>query len=230
MTKDNLLSFTPTDLPISKEDYVYKTIREAIISGYFEPGMRLNQAKLVDWLEVSSIPVRSAIQRLVQDGLVYQEPHQSAEVSSLSIGDLEEILLIRMHLELLATRESILNITPLHLAELRIIFDKMTNAIEQDAYALYGALNKEFHLKLYEACPYKTLCQLIKDLWDNSDRFRSRAMFSLIPDLAKNSHHDHIKLLELIQSKKVNETVMLMEEHKAHARNELINYLKELKQ
>lgn len=220
----NLLWGTP---PASKEDFVYETLREAILSGLLKPGDSLVQTEIAQKLGVSSIPVRTAVRRLIAEGLVTQEPYQSPRVSVLSNEGLEEILIIRMHLEVLAAKEAVPRIGPDHLMELRRLVDEMGEALEKRELYHYGYLNKVFHLKTYEACPYPLLQQMIKDLWDNTDRYGSRTMFSSLPGLAEQSHQEHLRLLELIEAGQCDDAVKLLEEHKTRARELFLQSLRE---
>lgn len=213
--------------PLSKEEFAYITLREAILSGELKAGETLVQTQLAEKLGVSSIPIRTAIQRLVTEGLVTQDPHYPPKVSTISTDGLEEILLVRMHLETLASQEAIPHITPQIMDELEELVEAMDQALREEDMPTFGALNKQFHLKIYEACPYPLLKQMIQDLWDNSDRFRSRTMFGLVPNLASQSQEDHYRLLELIKSGDVEAAVDLMKAHKDRSRELFLQQLRE---
>ncbi|MGE0818154.1 MAG: GntR family transcriptional regulator, partial [Candidatus Nanopelagicales bacterium] len=55
-------------------DEAYDALRAAIVSGDLEPGAILSEGDLADWLGVSRAPVRAALARLVDDGLVETKP------------------------------------------------------------------------------------------------------------------------------------------------------------
>lgn len=211
--------------PTSKEEFVYEALKEAILSGQLKPGDALVQTDLAHSLGVSPIPVRSAISRLAAEGLVSQSPYRSPQVSELSPEGLQEILMIRMHLELVATREALPHVSPECLADLRSLVHEMGEALRKCEYHRYGGLNKAFHLRLYDACPYPMLKQMIRDLWDNSDRHRSRTMFVVLPELAQRSQQDHLRLLELIEAGDTDAAVALMSEHKTRAREQFVETL-----
>ena len=213
--------------PSSKEEFVYEALKEAILSGQLAPGDSLVQTEIAQKLGVSPIPLRAALNRLIAEGLVIQEPYRSPQVSQLSPEGFEEIFLIRMHLEVLATREAIPHVQAAQLEELSDLVRQMGEALSKGDFPRYGSLNKTFHLTLYEACPYPLLRQMIKDLWNNSDRYRSRAMFVLVPHMAEQSHPDHVRLLELIEAGDCDAAVQLMEEHKRRARKTFIQALQE---
>lgn len=62
-------------------DDVYRSIRDAIVRGQLAPGEQLRDQELGAWLQVSRTPVREALQRLAQAGLVVAEPGRMTRVS-----------------------------------------------------------------------------------------------------------------------------------------------------
>jgi DNA-binding GntR family transcriptional regulator len=205
--------------PQSKEDFVYETLREAILSGQLKPGDELVHTDVARQLGVSHIPIRAAIQRLAAEELVDLETHRSPKVSELSPEGINEALLVRMYLETLAAREAFPLISTADLTHLWNIVEQMDIALTEQKFHQFGALNKVFHLTLYEPCPLSLLKRMIVDLWNNTDRHRSRAIFSLDPDLATKSQQDHVELLRLIEAKKFDLAVTLLETHKNRARS-----------
>ena len=75
----------PTNTPIPQRrllrDDVYRSIRDAIVRGQLAPGEQLRDQELGAWLQVSRTPVREALQRLAQAGLVVAEPGRMTRVA-----------------------------------------------------------------------------------------------------------------------------------------------------
>ncbi|MFE1082875.1 GntR family transcriptional regulator [Brevibacterium sediminis] len=75
----------PTDSPAPQRsllrDDVYRSIRDAIVRGQLAPGEQLRDQELGAWLQVSRTPVREALQRLAQAGLVVAEPGRMTRVA-----------------------------------------------------------------------------------------------------------------------------------------------------
>lgn len=213
--------------PASKEEFVYQTLREAIISGQLRPGANLVQTDLAPQLGVSTIPIRSAIRMLAAEGLVTLEPNRPPVVSILSQGELEEILIIRMHLEALAARLAFPRLAESDIQALWEFVGEMEEASEQNKLHLYGSINKKFHIRMYEVCKCPMLLQMITDLWDNSDRHGSRSMFLLVPELAYQSNKDHHELLRLVEDQQFDLAAELLERHKSLARQRFLETLEE---
>src|SRR5712692_1581863 len=83
----------------SLKTYLMATLREAIISGKFKPGDRLNESQLARQYNVSRIPVREALQQLQEQGLVMNHPRRGMFVNMLSEEDCARINSLRIILE-----------------------------------------------------------------------------------------------------------------------------------
>ncbi len=81
---------------------VLDLLREKIIDGSFSPGMQLKQSVLASQLGVSISPVREALIRLVEEGLVENSPYRGMFVRRFNPSDVEEIYQLRLALEFLA--------------------------------------------------------------------------------------------------------------------------------
>jgi len=84
--------------------HLVATLRDAIISGKFKPGERLNESKLARQYNVSRIPVREALQQLQEQGLVMHHPRRGMFVNTLSDDDCQQINSLRIVLEAEALR------------------------------------------------------------------------------------------------------------------------------
>ena len=87
----------------SLEARVYNELREALLCGQFKKGESLTEHMLTERLGVSRTPVRSALQRLAEDGLVSLIPNRGAVVIGIAKEDIVDIYRIRMRLEGLAS-------------------------------------------------------------------------------------------------------------------------------
>ncbi|GAA2416953.1 GntR family transcriptional regulator [Actinomadura vinacea] len=83
----------------STVEIVYDELRTAILYGHLEPGEQLGEAELAGRLGISRGPLREAMQRLVQEGLLHSEPHRGLFVITLDQGDVEDVYLARLAIE-----------------------------------------------------------------------------------------------------------------------------------
>lgn len=87
-------------------DQIYDVLRSRIVTVQILPGHRLDIAKLAAGFETSAIPVREALKRLTERGLVTSMPGIGYRVTSYSASDIADILDFRKALELLALDDS----------------------------------------------------------------------------------------------------------------------------
>jgi DNA-binding GntR family transcriptional regulator len=99
---------TPTGIPRATfASMVGERIRSSIIEGELQPGSQLHEVELAASFGVSRGPVREALQRLVQEGLLRSEPHRGVFVPVMSADDIVDIYLAREALEGAAVRRII---------------------------------------------------------------------------------------------------------------------------
>jgi len=80
------------------------TIRQDIIGGSYEHGARITEAKLCDWHKVSRTPVRLALRRLEQEGMIRKGEGRGYIVEEITVDDIRQAVQVRGHLESLAAR------------------------------------------------------------------------------------------------------------------------------
>ncbi|GLZ08662.1 GntR family transcriptional regulator [Actinomadura sp. NBRC 104412] len=83
----------------STVEIVYDELRTAILYGQLEPGEQLGEADLAGRLGISRGPLREAMQRLVQEGLLHSEPHRGLFVVTLDRSDVEDVYRARLAIE-----------------------------------------------------------------------------------------------------------------------------------
>ncbi len=129
---------------ISVADEIRTLLRRKIMTGDLPPGQLLRQDQLASQLGASRTPLREALQRLAQEGLV-QISRRGATVVAVSREDLEELYEIREALETLAVRQVASEITDEQLAELDEILDRHHHSDGEE----WVTINREFHNRIY---------------------------------------------------------------------------------
>jgi len=153
----------------TKGELVYEHLRREILAGSYSPGTRVSISAVARDLGVSDIPVREGVKRLEAEGLLEFEPHKGAVVTRPNAQEIEELFAIRAELEGLAVRRAAETVTEEQLQEIRGILDEMEAAEQKGDVEEYARLNREFHLSIYDAQPYRRLFQMIRNLWDSTD-------------------------------------------------------------
>ena len=124
-----------------EEAYIY--LREAILSGGYPGGTRLDLNEIARAVRASRMPVREAIRRLDAEGLVSIRPNRGAVVTQLTAEDIVELFDTRAVLEGLAARVAAPRIDADALDELRAILARMERA--RGAAATWLRHHDEFH-------------------------------------------------------------------------------------
>ena len=131
---------------------VTERLRDSIVNGSLEPGSQLSEVELATTFGVSRGPVREALQRLIQEGLVRSEPHRGVFVPILSEDDVRDIYLARNALETSAVQH-IIDIGRGEQAaeELDQLVKLMADAAAADDWESVGRFDLEFHTALVAA-------------------------------------------------------------------------------
>ncbi|RGE20689.1 GntR family transcriptional regulator [Leucobacter sp. wl10] len=126
-------------------------LRESIIIGAFGPGDQINEAQVANQLNVSRGPVREALHRLVQEGLLLSRPNRGVFVQELTVRDVAEVYEAREVIEC-AAAEIITKMLPEDRARIvdgmRPIIDRMHAPLARDDWAQLGRIDLEFHTAL----------------------------------------------------------------------------------
>jgi DNA-binding GntR family transcriptional regulator len=214
--------------PLSREDFAYEAIKEAILGGELLPNQKISLTALAQSLGVSIIPVNNAVRRLTSEGLIKQDPHHSPFVEEFSSTATNEVLIIRYHLEELALRESVLKIDEAGFAKLRVYMEQMRDALQRKDNHTYGKINRAFHMAIYEYSGLPLLIMMIDDLWNKAELNRCRSVFYLVPNMAEHSFEEHLVLLESIENRDVEAALENLRKHKNYSRVKLLESLESL--
>lgn len=194
-------------------DDVVDAIRDAILNDELPAGARLIEDDLAATLKVSRGPVRQAIFRLQQEGLVAHEPHRGATVAKVSAADAEEIFTLRTALEELSIARACRLATAEDLARLETILERFRDIPRAQVTRKRAAeIDIEFHDALFQAAHHERLRQA----WE---RLRSQVfLFLLLRDLQpagfKDSwHKDHKYLADLVRARDEASSVKSIREH-----------------
>lgn len=127
---------------------VSERIRQAILSGTFRPGERLNETHLAARFSVSRIPVREALLELQEQGLIIHQPHRGMFVVQLTDEDVQRINSLRIILEAEAIKLCRANLTASHEAKLSALVERLDNSqLKSDFEA--SMLDLEFHRAIW---------------------------------------------------------------------------------
>jgi DNA-binding GntR family transcriptional regulator len=148
-------------------------LREQIATGAVRAGAQLRQEQLAQQFGVSVPPVREALKTLEAEGQVLHVPHRGYFVASLSLDELVENYRIRELLEAEAVRRAVPRLGGPELARMREAVRLMDVAHRAADLGALSRANRAFHFTLFEAAGMPRMAEIIRVLWDATDRYRS---------------------------------------------------------
>ncbi|WP_461163993.1 GntR family transcriptional regulator [Arthrobacter sp. R4-81] len=132
-------------------DLIAEYLRERILDGTFAPSSNINEVQLAAHLNISRGPLREAVQRLVQEGLLLCTRNYGTSVVDLGPADIEDIYKARMAIELEAGRLVLQEDTAELAAKLNTVLESMHNALEEDRWQDVAAEDVKFHQTIVQA-------------------------------------------------------------------------------
>jgi DNA-binding GntR family transcriptional regulator len=126
-------------------DNAYRSILDAIVDGTFAPGERLNDADLAQWLGVSRTPVREALTRLDEAGLVQTKPGRYTIVSPLDVRTARAAQSVTAAMHELAVREAVPHLSADEIEAMRAANARFAEALQADDIDAAIASDDEFH-------------------------------------------------------------------------------------
>lgn len=199
-------------------DQAHAAIREAIVTGEFASGERLIETQLAADLGMSRAPIREAIQRLAEEGLVTEHPHQGTFVTVLAADDVVDFYNVRLGIETTAVR--LFMRRGCSTEPLRAKIEAMSRAAaRKDARSVVRA-ELGFHRIICEGSANDLLLRLFSE---QEGRLMlvmglDDAGFEALDDVAA----EHEPLVDAIESGSAEEAVAVMEEHVVSTVPELI--------
>jgi len=215
--------------PIRQHDSLvqraFEALEESIVRGAIKPGSRLFEAGLARELEISRGPIREAIRRLEERGLVVRTHLKGAVVLELSDDEVLELSLIREQVEGLAARLAAARITAEDIRDLEGLLAGHQQRTAERGFVEYfqpvGEL--DFHYRIMKAADSNRLLRLfVREIYYPIRLYRFR---SSTQGRAKAALQEHWAILHAIRSRDAELAERLMREHVARSRKTLVETL-----
>ncbi|MBZ0299568.1 MAG: GntR family transcriptional regulator [Anaerolineae bacterium] len=214
---------SPADRPPAKtkKDQIVDMLRDGILSGELAPGDRLLQDQLAERFDVSSTPIREAIQQLVAEGVLSHSPYRGVQVAEVTLEDVHEIYLIRSVMEELATRVAVLNLRIADVKRLHECQATIRQSVEAGDIPTLRKLNYEFHWLIYHSAEMPHLAQIIRSLWLKSPW----DTLHVLPTRPQEAITEHERILKAIYAGDAQLAGTRMREHIENGERTLTNFL-----
>ncbi len=204
-------------------DWVYEELKDAIVGLRLPPGDPLREAALAEQLGVSKTPIREAMARLEQDGLVETASFKGAVVSSYSRQDLVEIYELRELLENAAARSAAESMSEDDLARLERISAQCRNMLGGPDSAALAGLISEFDTVLFDHVQNTRIRALIENLRAHLTRIGQ--LTAEIPGRIETSVEEHDKIVAAISARDADRAEQHMRDHIRSVRDDQLRAL-----
>lgn len=149
----------------SKGEQIYLQLAQALVQGKLLPGERVKIRELAEQMGTSVTPVRDAILRLVQDGVLVMLSARDIRVRCLRLEEYLEIRNIRVELEGMAAAQAAMLATEADIQTIAQIVETNVEAIRKGDIAQAVALNQDFHFALCRIANMPLLSDILYRLW-----------------------------------------------------------------
>ncbi len=187
---------------------VYQEIHKMIALHRFEPGFRINLEKIAREVGISRTPVREAVRRLEQEGIVKTIPNRGVFLRENPLERVLEMQQARCALDKLAGRLAATHITKRIIHQLSKCLDNQLRAIESADLGLYSYSDYRFHSLIYEASQNAYL----KELFELTTLQMLPAPLGMLPILP-SLYLGHQEILEALKERDPNATEAALGRH-----------------
>jgi DNA-binding GntR family transcriptional regulator len=208
------LQVEPIDANFSLKDKIYDSLKGAITSMNIyadDAELRLDERRLSEKLQISRTPVREALARLEQEGLVNIVPRRGVYIVRKTKAEILEMITVWAALESMAARLITLNASDAEIASLRDLFTTYDGGQVRAQIDEYSETNIDFHQAIFTMSRCALLGELADNLFIHMRSVRVRTIAE--GDRADRSIIDHLHIIEALESRDTDLAERLVREH-----------------
>jgi DNA-binding GntR family transcriptional regulator len=221
------INLRPVDTSVGLKDKVYLALKSAITamdiySGNQAP--KLDERRLAEDLGVSRTPIREALSRLAQEGLVEMIPRRGTFVARKSKQEILEIISVWAALESMAARLATQVATDEEIGQLRRLFVTFEGPNRPQAHIdEYSDTNIQFHQRIIALSKSELLKKMADSLFVHMRAIRAQTITER--DRADRSIIDHLHIIEAIEARNTELAERLVREHSFGLAEHINNYV-----
>jgi DNA-binding GntR family transcriptional regulator len=198
-------------------EQAFQALRNDVLFGVHSPDAKLKVDALQSLYGFSSSPLREALNRLSQEGLVNADERRGFKVAPISVEDLADITRMRLMMDLPALRESIERGDDAWEADIVASFHRLSKIesrlppgpVVLDAE--WTHLHRAFHFSLLAACPSKRQLAWSMSLFDQAERYRQFSARNR--RVLKRKDEEHKNLMNAVLNRQADQAAALLAEH-----------------
>jgi len=190
---------------------VHEILRERILTVQLAPGTVLSRASLQLEFGVSQTPVRDALMRLQEEGLVDVYPQYATVVAKIDVDHARQAQFLRLSIELEAVRRLTTEAPAETAAELRALLVRQAAVATPETYDIFDSIDRDFHRKLYEKTGILQLWASVRRQSVHLDRLRR--LHLPMPGKMQTVLADHESIVEAIASGSPEQAEVALRKH-----------------
>ncbi|TRL41228.1 GntR family transcriptional regulator [Rhizobium straminoryzae] len=197
--------------PVPKAEQIYWLLRQAIVHLEMQPGAVISEKELCAEFGVSRTPVREALQRLADEGLVDIFPHSGTYVSRISFKVAEEGFVIRRALEIESVRKAVANVTDAEIDRLKTLIAQMEGILASNELEKYLDCDDMFHSAIAGISGYPRIWKFITLAKVHLDRMRQ--LSAPVPGHLAMVTEQHDTIVRALASRSADQAELAMRIH-----------------
>ena len=213
-TMPQVLDVKPIESTFSLKEHIYEVLKDAISSMniYAEDAqLKLDERQLSEQLRISRTPIREALARLQQEGLVVVVPRRGVYIVRKTKQEILEMIIVWAALESMAARLIIENATDEQISSLRKLFATFKDGQVEARIDEYSDQNIAFHQAILDMSGCALLRQMAEGLFLHVKGIRARTIGD--SDRAERSIIDHMHIIEALENRDAELADRLVREH-----------------
>ena len=190
---------------------IYEILRTRILSTELPPGSSINERYLAETLGVSRTPIREAIRRLSNDGLISIVPNVGTSVSQFDKSRVREFCQIRTAFECLAIESAVENFSSAIDCKLVQLIDDQEKVLDRGDMISSIAIDSEFHSVIVALSGYKVIPDFLESAM--GEILRARNMSFKIPVKVSQPIIEHHAIVKALRSGNPKNCTTAMKDH-----------------
>ena len=207
------MALKPIKKAVTLTEQAYTSIKEAILLNQLKPGTALAEEQLSSLLSISRTPIRTALQQLVYEKLAVADATGHIFVSTITEKDVDDVTVMRTHLEPLCIELAEFPLSPEKLARLQEIQRQQETLLvehPEDNYS-YAALDTEFHIAIAHLCDNILLRETVENL--GPVMVRINILSGTLPPHKEMAMKEHAEIIRYLADGQKEFAVLAMREH-----------------
>jgi DNA-binding GntR family transcriptional regulator len=177
-------------------DAAYWTVKREIVECALPPGIEVSERELMERYGLSKAPLREALVRLGQEGLLRAIPRSGYQVTPITVQDVQDIFALRLLLEPAAARQAAGHVDEALLSELDAVCRAGYIPGDRQSETAFLRTNREFHLTIAQAARNRRLAGLLGQLLEEMERLFHLGL--AVRNRTVEMQHEHRALVEAL--------------------------------